>query len=144
MQSITKREPFGSFIMATIVVLGLDLDLTLLGIGEELEGWTHLDEPYVAKKTILRAVRRQNEVILALQAKLLEIAYIEDGLQIAMNDLQKEVGALQKTAKKVDNMDVMLKVKIPILNHLNKTVDVHGEEIARVSIELARQSSSLS
>ena len=110
--------------------------MTLRGIGEELKGQTHLDEQYVAKKTILHAVRRQNEVILALQAKLLEIAYIEDGLQIAMNDLQKEVGALQKTAKKVDNMDVMLKLKIPILNHLNKTVDVHREAIAQVSIEV--------
>ena len=83
-------------------------------------------------------------MILALQAKLLEIAYIEDGLQIAMNDLQKEVGALQKTAKKVDNMDVMLKLKIPILNHLNKTVDVHREAIAQVSIEVERKSLSLS
>ena len=41
-------------------------------------------------------------------------------------------------------MDTMLKVKIPILNQLNETVDLHGEAIARVSKELARQSSSLS
>ena len=47
---------FGSFIMATIVVLGLELDLTIRGIGEELKGWTHMGEPYVAKKTILHAV----------------------------------------------------------------------------------------
>ena len=61
-----------------------------------------------------------------------------------MNDLQKEVRAFRKTDKKVDDMDAMLKVKIPILDHLNETVDVHGEAIARVSTELARQSSSLS
>ena len=53
-----------------------------------------------------------------------------------MNDLQKEVGAFQKTAKKVKNMDVMLKLKIPILNQLNETVGVHGEVIARVSKDL--------
>ena len=55
----------------------------LRGIGEELKGWTHMDKPYVAKKTILHAVRRQNELILALQAK---ISYA----------LQKEVGASKK------------------------------------------------
>ena len=55
MRSIKKRETFGSFIMVTIAVLGLDLELTLQGIGEELKGRTHLDEPYVAKKTILHA-----------------------------------------------------------------------------------------
>ena len=130
--------------MATIAVLGPELDLTLRGIGEELKGRTQLDEPYVAKKTILHAVRRQNEVILALQAKILEMAEIEAGLQLTMNDLQKEVGAFRKTAEKVDDMDAMLKVKIPILDQLNETVDVHGEAIARVSTELGRQSSSLS
>ena len=66
--------------MATIAVLGLELDLTLRGIGEELKVRTHLNEPYVAKKMNLHAVRRQNEVILALQAKILYA-------------LQKEVGA---------------------------------------------------
>ena len=144
MRSITKREPFDSFIMATIAVLGLELDLTLRGIGEELKGQTHLDEQYVAKKTILHAVRRQNEVILALQVKILDMAEIEAGLQLTMNNLQKEVGVLRKTAKKVDDMDAMLKVKIPILNHLNETIDVHGEVITRVSTQLSRQSSSLS
>ena len=57
--------------MSTIAVLGLELDLTLWGIGDELKGPTHLDEPCVAKKTILYAVRRQNEMILSLQAKIL-------------------------------------------------------------------------
>ena len=66
MQSIRKRETFGSFVMATIAVLGLELNLTLRGIGDELKGRTHLNEPYVAEKTILHAIRRQNEVILAL------------------------------------------------------------------------------
>ena len=67
--------------------------MTLRGIGKDLKGWTHLEKPYVAKKTILHAVRRQNEVILALQAKILDMAKIEAGLQITMNALQKEVGA---------------------------------------------------
>ena len=53
------------------MVLGLERNLTLRGIGEELKGQTHLDKPYVAKKMILHVVRRQNEVILALQAKIL-------------------------------------------------------------------------
>ena len=130
MRSIAKRETFGSFIMATSSVLGLELDLMLRGIGEELKGRTHLDEPYVAKKTILHAIRRKNEVILALQAKILEMVEIEAGLQLTMNDLQKEVRALRKTAEKVGDMDAMLKVKILILNQLNETVDVHGEAIA--------------
>ena len=47
----------------------------------------------MAKKTILHAVWRQNEVILALQAKILYMAKIEARLQITMNALQKEVGA---------------------------------------------------
>ena len=129
MRSITKREPFGSFRMANIAVLFLELDLTLRGIGGDLKGWNHMDKPYVAKKKILHAVRRQNEVILDLQAKILEMEDIEAGLQITMKDLQKEVGAFRKTAEKVDDMDVMLKVKITILNQLNKTVGVHGEAI---------------
>ena len=144
MQSIKKREPFVSFIMATIAVLGLDLDLTLQGIGGGLKGQTHLDKPYVAKKTTLNDVRRKNEVVLALQAKILNKVEIEAGLQLNMNYLQKEVRVFRKTADKVDDMDAMLKVKIPILNHLNGTVDVHGEAITRVSTELVRQLSSLS
>ena len=74
MRNITKREPFGSFIMSIIAVLGLELYLTIQSIGEELKGQTHLDEPYVAKKTILHAIRRKNEVIMALQAKILVMA----------------------------------------------------------------------
>ena len=66
MQSITKRETSGSFIMATIAVLGPELELTLRGIGEDLKGRTHLYKPYEANKTILHAVWRQNEVIMAL------------------------------------------------------------------------------
>ena len=54
--------------------------LTLRGIGEELKGRTHLNKPHVAKKTILHAVWRQNELILAPQTKILHA-------------LQKEVGA---------------------------------------------------
>ena len=75
------------------MVLGLELDLTLLSIGEELKGRTHMDKPYVAKKTILHAVFQKNEVILALQAKILDMAKIDSGLQLTMNALQKEVGA---------------------------------------------------
>ena len=66
--------------------------MKLRGIGEELKGQTHLYKPYVAKKTIRHAVWRQNEVILALQAKILYIAKIEAGLQLTMNALQKEIG----------------------------------------------------
>ena len=125
--------------MATIAVLGHDLDLTLQGIGDKIKGKTHLDKPYVAKKTILHSVWQQNEVILALQAKILEMAEIEAGLQLTMNNLQKEVGAFQNIAEKVKDMDAMLKVKTPILNQPNKTDDMHREAIARVSIELASQ-----
>ena len=66
--------------------------MALWGIGEYIKGQTHLDKPYVAKKTILQAVRRQNEVILALQANILYIAKIKAGLQLTMNDRHKEVG----------------------------------------------------
>ena len=45
----------------------------------------------MANKTILHSVRRQNEVILALQAKILDMAKIEARLKLAMNALQKEV-----------------------------------------------------
>ena len=75
------------------MVLGLEQGLKLLGIGEELKGRTHLEKPYVVKKTILHIVRRQNEAILALQVKILYMAKIEAGLQLTMNALQKEVGA---------------------------------------------------
>ena len=66
----------------------------------------------------------------------MEMEEIEAGLQLTMNGLQKEVIVFQKTAKKVNDMDAMIKVKILILNHLNKTVDVHREAIAQVSIEV--------
>ena len=74
------------------MVLVLELDLTLRGIEEEIKGWTHLEKPYVVKKTILHVIRRQNEVILALQAKILDMANIDSELQLTMNALQKEVG----------------------------------------------------
>ena len=67
--------------------------MTLQSIGEEIKGRNHLDKPYVAKKTILHAVFQKNEVILALQAKILDMAKIEARLQITMNALQKEAGA---------------------------------------------------
>ena len=47
----------------------------------------------MAKKTILHAVWWKNEVIPALQAKILGMAKIEAGLQLTMNALQKKVGA---------------------------------------------------
>ena len=62
-------------------------------IKEEIKGWTHWEKLYVAKKTIRHAVWRQNEEILALQVKIFDMAKIEAGLQLAMNALQKEVGA---------------------------------------------------
>ena len=62
--------------MATIAFLGPKRDLFIPTIGEELKGQTQLDEPYVAKKTTLHAVRRQNEVILFLQSKILEMVEI--------------------------------------------------------------------
>ena len=57
-----------------------------------------MDKPYVAKKTILHAVWRQNEVILALQAKILDMENIEARLQITMNNMQKGVGAINYRA----------------------------------------------
>ena len=45
------------------------------------------------KKMILHAVRWHNEVILALQGKILDMEKIEARLQLTMNALQKEVGA---------------------------------------------------
>ena len=65
--------------------------MTLRGIGEELKGCTHMDKPYMAKKTILHAVQRQNEVILALYAKILDMEKIEARLHLAMNAFQKGV-----------------------------------------------------
>ena len=47
----------------------------------------------MAKKTILHAVQRQNEVIMDLQANILYKENIEAGLQLTMNTLQKELGA---------------------------------------------------
>ena len=61
--------------------------MKLQGIGEELKGWSHMEKPYVAKKTILHSVWRKNDVILALQAKILYMAKIEAGLQLTMNAL---------------------------------------------------------
>ena len=56
-----------------------------------LKGQTHLEKLYVAKKIILHAVRRKNGVILALQAKILDMEKIETGLQLAMKSLQKDI-----------------------------------------------------
>ena len=75
------------------MVLGLETDLTLRGIGEDLKGQTHLDKPYVSKKTILHTIWRQNEVILDVQANILNMENIEAGLQLTMKALQKEVEA---------------------------------------------------
>ena len=65
------------------------MDLNLRGRGEELKCQTNLKKPYVAKKTILHVVWRKNEVILALQANILDMANIEAGIQLTMNNMQK-------------------------------------------------------
>ena len=89
----SRLRPGPQCSQGNIAVLGLERDLRLRGIGEDLKGQTHLDKPYMAKKMVLHAVRRQNEVILALQEKILYMSKIEAGLQLTMNALQKEVGA---------------------------------------------------
>ena len=43
------------------------------------------------QEKILHAVRWQNELILALQAKILNMSKMDAGLQLTMNALQKEV-----------------------------------------------------
>ena len=84
-------------------------------------------EIYLAPQAIPRAISR------AITRSEIHLLHYNS---FAMNYLHKEVWAFRKTAEKVDNLDAMLKVKIPILNQLKNTVDVHGEAIARVSIEL--------
>ena len=83
--------------------------MTLRGIGEELKGRNHMEKPHVAKKKILHVVWRQNEVILALQAKILDMAKIEAGLQFTMNALQKEVGVSKYRACEAFVVPIIIK-----------------------------------
>lgn len=126
------------------VVLGPELDLTLRGIGEELKGRTQLDEPYVDKKTILRALREQNQVIMAMQTKILEMVEVEAGLQRTVDSLQEEVSSFRKTTEKVEEIDALLKVKIPLVDKMNETIEVHGQAIAQVRKDVSEQASALS
>ena len=97
--------------------------MTLRCIGGELKGRTHLDKPYVAKKTIPHAVWRQNEVILDLQAKILDMAKSESRLQLTINAMQKEVGASKYIASEAVVISVIVQGKNEV-SHIRVEVGI--------------------
>ena len=124
-------------------VLGPELDLFLRGIGKDLKGKTQLEEPHVDKRTIIHAVREQNNVILTLQEKILRMAEVEKGMQKTLNLLQQKVTYFESYTKKVDKIEEMLSEKIPLLNKMNKVVQDHDVAIDGISFKLKEQTNLL-
>ena len=126
------------------IVLGPELDVFLRGIGEDLKGRTRLDEPYVDKKIIIRAVSEQNKVILTMQERILQMQKIEEGMQRRLDSLQEKVDCFEHYTKKVDAIENVLDEKIPLLNKVNKVVQDHDSAIDSIGEDLERQTAMLS
>ena len=114
-------------------VLGPELDLFLRGIGRDLEGKIHLEEPYVDKRTIIHAVREQNNVILTLQERILRMNEIEEGMQKTLDLLQRKVTYFETYTKKVDKIEEILSEKIPLVDKMNEVIQEHDTTIDGIS-----------
>lgn len=109
------------------VVLGPELDLFLKGLGDDLKGRTQLDEPYVDKKTIVRSVREQNNVLLVFQQRILELEEKEKAFLATVNALQDRVCHLERYTEKVDRIEDTLeawKEKIALVDDIADKVQV--------------------
>ena len=118
------------------IVLGPELDLFLREIGEDLRGKTILEEPYVDRKTILRALKEQNKVILALQQHILEMKDVEERMQEKLERMEEKVISLEKYSSKVDKM-------VPFVERLNENVNDHVGAIVQISTKLKENEQSL-
>ncbi len=127
-----------------LVALGPELDIFLRGIGEDLKGKTILDEPYVDKKTIIRAVSEQNKVILALQTQILQMLDVERGMQRKIDMMQEKVTYLEKYTEKVDNIECILREKVPLVDKIDDTVKEHDAAIGRVFSKVKENHQALS
>ena len=125
------------------LVLGPETDLFLRGIGEDLKGKTILEEPYVDRKTIVRAVSEQNKVILALQSQLLQMREVEKGMQQKLEMIQDKVTFLEKYTDKVDSIEGILREKVPVLDKVNEVVKEHDVVLHRVSTKVKENSQAL-
>jgi hypothetical protein len=126
------------------LVLGPELDVFLRGIGEDLKGKTILEEPYVEKKTIVRAVSEQNKVILALQAQFLQMQEIERVMQRKLEMMQEKVTYLEKYTEKVDDIEGILREKIPLVDKIDEVVKEHDAALDQVSIKLNESTQAFS
>lgn len=125
-------------------VLGPELDLFLRGIGQELKGKTQLEEPHVDKRTIIRAVREQNNVIITLQERILRMKEIEEGMQKTLDLLQEKVTYFETYTKKVDKIEEILSVKIPLVDKMNEVIQDHDTAIDCISFKVKEQTNLLS
>ena len=119
------------------LVLGPELDRTLRNLGEELKGRTHLEEPHVDKKTIIRAVREQNGVILTLQERILKMEETEETMRRTLGMLQERVDRFENYyGEKVDKIERVLAEKVPVVDQMSRDVREHGDVLQRVSVEV--------
>ncbi len=117
------------------IVLGPELALFLRGIGEDLKGKTILEEPYVDRKTIVRAVSEQNKVILALQSQVIQMRETEERMQHQLEMMQEKVTCLEKYTGKVDSIEAILSEKLPQLQKLDEKVKEHDGCIEQITTE---------
>ena len=120
------------------LALGQELDDFLGELGDALKGKRQLDEPYVDKRTIIRALRDQNEVIRILQEKLVEntgkVSILEKSFQDhdnVISSLCTRVDSFQKTIAKVDVMENIIaswREKIEFLDTIALDVAVSGRQ----------------
>ncbi len=118
------------------LVLGPELDVFLRGIGEDLKGKTILEEPYVDKKTIVRAVSEQNKVILALQTQVLQMQEMEKAMQLKMSMMQDKLTHFEKYTEKVDVIEGILREKIPVVDKLDEKVKQQQNNLQNLSKEV--------
>jgi hypothetical protein len=125
------------------IVLGPELDHFLRGIGDDLKGKTILEEPHVDKKTIVRAVSEQNKVILALQSQILRMKEIEQTMQQQLSIMQDKVTGLEKYTRKVDDIEGIMREKIPLVDKIDRRVKDHSMVIEEISSKVKGNSQAL-
>jgi uncharacterized coiled-coil protein SlyX len=93
-------------------VLGPDTDMLLEGLGDALEGKKVLEEPYVDKQTMVRALREQNQIIRMMhlaffknEERMTEMEKIVSTQAETIVQMKAQVLSFQDAVEKVEDME---------------------------------------
>ena len=138
----------------TSLSLGPAVDSRLEDIGDALEGRKVLEEPYVDKKTILRALKEQNQVIRMMQMAFFKSAermeQIEETFRAqteTIGQLKGKVEFFERSLEKIEEMESVaenFKEKMVTFDETISNVAKQGEFVATMSNQLKTQTEQFS